>query len=182
MSVSARKTRIDKMIHRSEENATLSLFSERILAIDASCYAIRMVLCDHTLKILDSLECQPHETAAASQFVSAISRKYPYIRTVGSPLSRWPSNLEKVLWEQGIKVEWLSPDMMRDVGHVLAPWNKKRRLLRASLLAYLAKQNPLVGYRTAREHILFWEGHVAHETLCDVQSELCFANFEGFAE
>ncbi len=176
-----RKTMTAKLIPLREDCMPVSLFSEHFLAIDASFYAIRMVFCDNTLRVLDSLECHPHETALVSQFVSGLFQKYPCIRIVGSPLSMWPPNLEKVLGEFGVKIEWLSPELMRAAGRALAPWNKRRRLHRAGLLVYLAKSKPTSDYRVAREHILFWEGHMADEILGDVQSEICPEHCEGFA-
>lgn len=180
--MSGRKTTTAKLIPLREEQVPSSLFLEHFLAIDASYYAIRIVFCDNSLRVLNSLECQPDEMSAVTHFVSDIIQKYPYIRVVGSPLSRWPQRLEKVLSEEGVKIQWLSPELMREVGRTLVYWNQKRRLHRAGLLAFLAKCDPPVDYRTAHDHTLFWEGRVANEILGEVQSELCPDQCEGFAD
>lgn len=152
-----------------------------ILAIDASNYAIRAVVSERT-HFLDSYEGQPHSDQNLIRFLRDWREQYPTIPVVASPLDRWPEGMEKRIRKSGITIDWLSPEMMRGVVRTLASWNKRRRLHRAGLLAFLAQSHTHESHPSARELTLCWEGCMARDTLEQVDSELSPYPDEGFSE
>jgi hypothetical protein len=153
-----------------------------VLAIDASNYAIRAVVSERT-HFLDCFEDRPHNDQNLITFLRDWREQYPTISVVASPLDRWPQCMEKQIERSGITIEWLSPELMRGVVRTLAPWNKKRRLHRAGLLAYLAAHSRSSWIcPSARELTLSWEAYMARETIDGVNAELCPCPDEGFSE
>ena len=144
---------------------------EPILALDASPFAIRVAVSQQENDLLDTLDAKPHEISQTARFVLANSGIFPGLKVVGCPLDGWPPGLELALREQGTRVDWLSPRLMRNVVPTLTYWNRKRRIHRARLLAYLA-------YNTAADsldpdgHSLAaqWERIAAQEILDQLRS------------
>ena len=156
--------------------------SELTLAIDASYYAIRAVVSDRT-HFLDSFEGQPHNNQNLITFLRDWREQCPGMPVIASPLDRWPDGMEKHIARSGIIIDWLSPELMRGVVRALAPWNKKRRLHRAGLLAFLATQcQSAWTHSSARELILSWEAYMARDTINQVNSEISPCSDEGFSE
>lgn len=143
-----------------------------IMAIDASSYAFRVVVTEKGHNLLDFLEGQPYHAHSLITFVHDWQKRCPGTPLVASPIDHWPEGLEKQLRKGDITITWLSPEMMRCVARTLVPWNKKRRLHRAGLLACLANSNPTGDAIRARTATLNWEAYMAREIVDQVNSEL----------
>lgn len=143
-----------------------------VIAIDASSYAVRAVVVDEENRLLDSFEGKPDQTRSLLLFLNNVQKQYNGFTIVASPLDSWPKELEKEIRRAGFSIRWLSPDLMRGTIRTLAPWNKKRRLHRASLLAYIGNADPSGDYCDARELTLYWEAHTARNTIDQVNCEI----------
>lgn len=141
----------------------------KIMAIDANPFAVRAVLVQDGLTLLDSLEAKPHRLGSVIRFVDKHARSNPGLRVVGSPLDSWPDGLQWQLEDAGHLTRWLPPHIARGVQHDWAPWQLRRRLLRARLLAYLDHQatlEPCSHYLPY--HALRWERLMALESLQEI--------------
>lgn len=137
-----------------------------ILGLDASCYAIRAAVCQGKTELLDTLEARPEETPRVARFLQDHARRFPDLKIVACPLDPWPPGLEQALRQERMRVDWLSPRLMRNVFSTLTHYNQKRRLHRARLLAYLEQSTATDsgdpdGYLLASR----WERLAALETL-----------------
>lgn len=148
-----------------------------IMAIDASPYAIKAGLYTEG-HLQDSFESKPHNLHCLMDFVKECQDFCYGIPVVSSPLDRWPDGLEMMLREHNISVKWLSPELMRSVTRIIAPWNKKRRLHRAGLLAYLFDTLSDESSSDARSLVLSWEAYSARRIINTVNGELNYNSDE----
>lgn len=119
-------------------------------------------------ELIHALECKPHESERAANWIGRIAQAHAQVRVVGSPLDDWPAGLEQQLREHGLTVDWLPPRIMKAIFYPLHTWNRRRRLHRARLLGYLAMENchdSFDAVEVARE----WERQVAQEILTELR-------------
>lgn len=118
-------------------NSAQRLMPERIIAIDACPYAIRAALIDsRDNALLDGCEAKPDQAERVARFVQRYQELQPFV--IGSRLDHWPPELDRSLHCKNISVYRLNSNPLQSVIWHMAPWQKKQRLQRARLLAYLA--------------------------------------------
>lgn len=139
-----------------------------VVAVDASAYAIRAIVTGEGHELVHALECKPHELQRAAKWIGRIAEDHAELRVVGSPLDDWPAGLEQELRLHGITVDWISPRIMRSIFYPLQAWNRRRRLHRARLLAFLAKEADQASSTEAVFLARQWERQVAEEILNDL--------------
>jgi len=139
-----------------------------VLAIDASPYAIRVVVAGNEHQLVHSYECKPHEVERAAQWIGRIVSVHPGARVVGSPLDDWPIGLEQALRRENVSVHWLSPRAMKAIYYPLHTWNQRRRLHRARLLGFLALEGCPESSGEAVGLVREWERRVAEEILTEL--------------
>ncbi len=77
-----------------------------VVAVDASAYAIRAIVTGAGHELIHALECKPHESERAANWIGRIAQAHAQVRVVGSPLDDWPAGLEQQLREHGLTVDW----------------------------------------------------------------------------
>lgn len=147
------------------------MMKKPILAIDASPYALRAGVYNEGF-LRDCFEDRPHNIHCLRDFVEYYKNTYPGMPIVSSPLDRWPEGLEQLLRESNISVKWLSPGLMRRIHCFVAPWNRKRRLHRAGLLAYLYDEVSDAAMPDVHSLVLSWEAYTARNTIDVVNGEI----------
>lgn len=155
--------------HRIPEE--MDMMKNPILAIDASPYAIRAGLYNERY-LRDCFEDRLHNIHCLRDFAEYYKNAYPGMPVVASPLDRWPGGLEQLLKESNISVKWLSPELMRSIHRIVAPWNRKRRLHRAGLLAYLYDEVSDAATYDLHSIVLSWEAYMARTTIDVVNGEI----------
>lgn len=135
-----------------------------VLGIDASSYGLRAAVAGEDESLIDAMEARPAHTETLIRFIHRNQQKYPALRLIGSPLDQWPAGLHAALKDAYVSWDWLMPNPTRSVLWHLAPWQKKRRLQRARLLAYLARhQGEIEKSEQATRIAIGWEFFVNQE-------------------
>jgi|GEM_PF-5715116 len=141
-----------------------------ILAIDVNPYGSRATLVHDGIRLDDATEAKRGQEHRIARFVQKHRREWPYLEVVGSSCDPWSDELKQKLQEGGT-TRWLAPGIVTPLQWHWGPWQAKRRLLRARLLAYLAHRIP-----SARTHfpctglILQWEYLMAQEAIAEIQA------------
>jgi hypothetical protein len=131
--------------------------------MDATAYGIRAALVGNGTQLQDNLEARPGQISTVLRFVKRCYDNFPDLKIVGAPADRWPPELRN----SAVSTTWLDWKCSRQLDWEWAIWQKRRRLLRARLIAYAADRPPIFD---PLETILDWEEHVANETLREIDA------------
>lgn len=148
-----------------------TVLKPRILAIDASRWAIRAVLTDPFChELLDSCEAKPEQSPRIVRFVAR--HLTPETWVIGAHQDCWPYDLEQFLRQSNARVERLPSYPLQPVSWQLAPWHKKLRLHRARLLAYLSENGRDLRHQGVARVALDWQRHIHQEALEEARAGL----------
>jgi hypothetical protein len=107
------------------------------IALDLNPYCSRAVLLDSAGSVMSHLDTK--SSANVQRWLNTTLDQYPTARVVASPLDDCPDEVESELRSRGKRIELLRPTLCRALYHAARPWNLRRKLHRACLLAYLER-------------------------------------------
>jgi hypothetical protein len=115
---------------------TMKNYSDAILAIEANDFTTRAVIVRDEKEMLDSFEAKTYEVMKLVHWVRNRVAEGT-LHMVGSPLDTGGQQFHHIVGDEAAKFYWLPPDLVRKVFRYISPWQRKRRLHRARLLAYI---------------------------------------------
>jgi len=138
------------------------------IAIDANPFGVRAALVEDGMLLVDAIEAKPDHLGPVANFVARYQSRFPDIVILGSPRDTWPIDFKDLLDGLTVPRVWLSWKAAKTLHWEWAPWQRRRRLLRARFLAYLNQD--IIYNMSAQAAILEWEAIVARETLKEVEA------------
>ena len=105
------------------------------IGLDLNPYCSRAVLLDAKGRVLSHVDTKDQFSVA--RWIRSSLDRHPAARVVGSALDDFSEEVDSELRCADKRVELLSPTLSRALYHAGRPWNLKRKLHRARLLAYL---------------------------------------------
>lgn len=120
-----------------------------VIAVDFGPRTVRAALVRNGVKLEDAIEVTLGQAHRLARFVAKHKLAHPDLALVSAVSEQCPAELRTQLEEEGGTIRWLpsvswelpspaAPDLVWISQWKKTPWERKRRVLRARLLAYLA--------------------------------------------
>lgn len=106
-------------------------------AVSATSFGIKVAVTDPHDKLIEHLEVAPDDIHQFISFLDEQASLRAELTIVGCPYDQWPWRMTNCLESRGYRINWLNPQVVREVMRSMEYWNRLRRLHRARTLAHI---------------------------------------------